>query len=191
MRMSKIFNLCLWLGLIVALVLGVLFFLHPQWVIDNQINDRSVVLGLAVSLIGFGITIWQVRQAKTVAKAARDAAEEAKNKFIKTIAITDLSKAVQEITQVKKHFKKNSWEEMANSCEYLVSVIASVKTGNSCLEQKDLDLLKKAEGIFSDLEMELIEAVSKKREPDVVRLMQKAKNPAVELQVLLEKIKRI
>ncbi len=189
--MSKILNLCLWVGLISVLGLGIFFFLHPQLVIDKHVNDRSVVLGLAVSLIGFGITIWQIRQTKTVAKAAKDAAEEAKSKFIKTIAITDLSRAVQEITQIKKYFQQHSWKEMANSCDYVVSIIASVKSGNSCLEQKDLDLLNKAEAIFSNLEMELIEALSKEREPDVVKLMQKAKTPAVELRVLLEKIKRI
>ena len=188
--MNKILKFILWIILLSIVGLGVYFFLNPTLIIDHGINDRSVVLGLGMSLMGFGITIWQIRQTKTVAQAAKMAAEEAKNELIKKVAITDLSKAVREITHVKRYFKNNTWEKMADSCEYVVGIITSVKMENQSLEPKEIELLRKAGNIFSTLETELNEAISQERTPDIARLMQRAKEPAISLQELLERIKR-
>lgn len=56
-------------------------------------GDLASVVGVAVSVVGFGYAIWLGRQAKTAAEQARDAAEAARSRIFWSDAISELTVA--------------------------------------------------------------------------------------------------
>jgi hypothetical protein len=97
------------------------------------------IFGAIIGLIGFYLTISQVREAKTAADAARDAANQVKSKILLLDIVSELSVAGGALREAQRHLKLPAWnnaiESYLNARECLVRV--SSVSQNLKPEEKD------------------------------------------------------
>ena len=78
------------------------------WFEDNWGSLASVV-GVLVSLFGFGIAIVQIRRSRSAATAAKEAAEEAREALARDLTVADLVRADEQIQSLKEFHRVQEW----------------------------------------------------------------------------------
>jgi hypothetical protein len=74
----------------------------------SHIADILSIVGFVLTMVGLGITIWQLLQIKRVANAANLAANEAKNSIRKHDSIIEISSLISELKFItQEHLKKD------------------------------------------------------------------------------------
>ena len=66
--------------------------------------------GLAVSVIGFVVAIYQIRRSRDAASAARDAALEARAALRRDLTIADLARGRARIQELKEFHRSGQWQ---------------------------------------------------------------------------------
>jgi len=63
-----------------------------------------------ITILGFGITIWQLIKVQNVAQAARQAAQDAKIELQKNSVLIDIASCTQSIEELKTLFRSHRYE---------------------------------------------------------------------------------
>ena len=110
---------------------------EPSWAFSPQ-NAVAVdgwgfwmgVAGLALTLFGFALTLWQLRQTKSIAEAARDESERIKTALKQYDAAQEASRAAYALSAAMKHFRNGAWTDGSDNYEDFRRGIAAIK--NNC-----------------------------------------------------------
>ncbi len=70
-------------------------------------SDFISIIGCAISLIGFGFTIYQVKQARKVSEASRDAIEDTRRTIEHTLSVLDVTKHIEAIKLAQEALSNN------------------------------------------------------------------------------------
>jgi divalent metal cation (Fe/Co/Zn/Cd) transporter len=73
------------------------------WIGQSGAGDIASILGLLVALIGFAITIWNVRASRAAAIRAEEAANQARRAIRFFDAVAEISTAIAAMEEVKAH----------------------------------------------------------------------------------------
>lgn len=73
------------------------------------------VVGLALSMTGFGLGAWQILKTRSAAEAARDAAKSAKSQLRIYDIIFELSEIAAELREAIDHIQSASWDSAVRS----------------------------------------------------------------------------
>jgi hypothetical protein len=74
----------------------------PQWLTDFRVGDLASVAGVAISVVGFVITVWNVRRSKSAAERAEAAANEARLLMRSYQSVAEFSAAITIMEEIKR-----------------------------------------------------------------------------------------
>src|SRR5205807_1204379 len=108
--------------LVVATVLLPPEFLKRHW------GDAASLVGLIVSVIGF---VWTI----TVAKQAKQAAEDARNSIFRFDAVIELSQAVEIMQEIMHFHRDQEWRLLPERYSRVRAKIIAVKSSSSSITE--------------------------------------------------------
>lgn len=76
---------------------------------EYKIGDFSSLLGLVVAVIGFGYTLWQVRNARTAAEEAKKAAAETRDIVARFDTISRMAAAIHILEEIMRLHRLKAW----------------------------------------------------------------------------------
>jgi Flp pilus assembly protein TadB len=87
-----------------------------DWSFWSQYGNYASVLGLAVSLLGFAFTIWQVIKSRKAAEEARVIAREAINRVSSESFFTQVGTAIRLIQELRNFSRLKQWHRTIDRC---------------------------------------------------------------------------
>ena|SRR5271156_2587576 len=65
-----------------------------EWIANNHLGDLASLAGVAISIVGFVVAIWNIRRSKSAAERAEKAANDARQMIRVFEAVSDFSAAI-------------------------------------------------------------------------------------------------
>lgn len=141
-------------------------FLSQHW------GDLASVLGLSLALFGIYRTYRAARQAEGSAQEARKAAVEARDRILKFDLVSDLTRCITIMEEIKRLHRANAWHSLPDRYQSLRQLLVAIR-GNSgaSLSASQVAALIGAAQQFSNFESSVDEANARQAAPDnVVRM---------------------
>ena len=85
------------------------------------------MMGLVVSLAGFGIAFWQIRRTRSAAESAERAASEAREGISFVTSISDLSQIISQMEQIKELHRNREWDRANDRYTPLRQLLTSAR----------------------------------------------------------------
>lgn len=138
------------------------------WIVKNWVEqnwgDLASVAGLAVSVIGFLLTIVGVWRAKSAAEAAQNAARQTKEVIVRSDMIADISAVISMMNEIKRFHREGNWSGSLERCSEIRQKIISIRGTGSNLTKEHQTFLSSAGQQFKDIETQVeTVAAGKKR----------------------------
>jgi|GEM_PF-2295635 len=88
--------------------------------------DWASLVGLVVSLVGFGFTLRQVKKSRTAAEEAVAIARRAIEDVGSRLLFTQVETAVRLLQELRNSCRESKWERAIDRCEQLRAVLAGL-----------------------------------------------------------------
>ena len=89
-------------------------------------GNQASVLGTALTIIGFILTLWQIRKARSAAEQAQSMAREAIDKVSARLFVGHVSDGVRLATELANACRLEQWERAIDRCEQLLLLLSSL-----------------------------------------------------------------
>jgi ERCC4-type nuclease len=145
---------------------------YPTFVTEHW-GDIASVVGVGISLVGFGITIWGVLRSKKAAQRAEEAAHDVKTQIFRTDTIEDLAAAITTMEEIKRlHRVNNAWPILPDRYSSVRRLLISIRTFSPYISEEQKESLLASVQHFSDMEkkVEKYLANSEQQPPNAARL---------------------
>jgi hypothetical protein len=130
------------------------------WTIST-IADEATLIGLAITVVGFVVTIWNVLKSKSAAERAEAAAQNARSSLLRVDSVAAISAAIAGLEDIKRLHRGGAWEGMPERYGVQRRTLIGVRTGNPALTDgqrtslqstiQQLSMMEKAiEAYFAD-----------------------------------------
>jgi signal transduction histidine kinase len=73
-----------------------------EWIAQNHIGDLASLAGVAISIVGFIVTVWNVRRSRSAAERAESAANEARRAMRAYQTLSDFSAAIAIMEEIRR-----------------------------------------------------------------------------------------
>ncbi len=90
-------------------------------------GDLASVIGLFVSVFGFGLTIVAVRKAKDAARQASEAANATKRSIMAANALVSFGSAMSIMEEIRRLHRRGAWEILPDRYAALKSALISLR----------------------------------------------------------------
>jgi hypothetical protein len=112
-----------------------------EWIADHRLGDLASLAGVAISVVGFAITIWNVRRSKTAAERAEAAAGEARRVIRSYETVSDFSAAIAIMEEIKRLHRAGQADMLLDRYAMLRKVLIGVrKLSPTINEQMDTQI---------------------------------------------------
>lgn len=101
-----------------------------NFIIDYNIGDYSSIFGILITIIGFGITLFQVLKTKSASVYAKDSINEFKHEVMKFKTVSDLSEIVAIMSEIKELNRQKQWNLLIFRYDDLKKRLIEVETSN-------------------------------------------------------------
>lgn len=141
-----------------------------QWMTDYHIGDLASIAGVAISVIGFLITIWNVRRSKSAAERAETAANDARRMIREYEALSDLSAAIAIMEEIKRLHRLGHIEPLLDRYAALRKVLTEVRKMSPAVNQTMDQTIQSAITTLVAMEDQVERSRASGTMPDFVRL---------------------
>lgn len=114
--------------------------------------DWASIIGLLVSIVGFILTVWNVRESKAAAVLAREASEAARDEVLRGNAIFDLAKAVTTMEEIKRLQRQGAWLVLPDRYSSVRTALTSIRASKPDLSDDGNAAIQGAVSQFRALE---------------------------------------
>jgi hypothetical protein len=139
-----------------------------KWLHDGNWDAGASVLGVCISLVGFGLTLWGVARSKSAAKRAEEAATGVRDKLTLQTVAADLTALMTDIEEMKQLHRLGYWTVMpiryAAARKKLFAVRASCPTLTKTQRASILGIIEQ----FKDIEGIVEQAIASTQPPNDV-----------------------
>lgn len=73
-----------------------------EWIAQNHIGDLASLAGVAISIVGFIVTVWNVRRSRSAAERAAAAADETRRAMRAYQTLVDFSAAIAIMEEIRR-----------------------------------------------------------------------------------------
>lgn len=129
----------------------------------DHYGDLASVFGLMVALIGFRLTLRDVRKAERAAEEARKTAGEAVARLKRQAVALEIGNVIQSLKEVADYCRIKKWPDAIKQCDGLVAQVAKLSDLRRLLRE-DRDFLQMAVLSISDFQAYL--STSSERRPE-------------------------
>ena len=141
--------------------------------IQIHAGDLASVVGLIVSLVGFGVTIYNVRKSRTASKAAAEAAVATRAKLSTEDSLVAITTAITAMDEVRRLHRESAWTLLPDRYTALRKSLVSIRSGAVRLSDDQLAVLQAAIQQVTGMERQVDQAIQNPdRAPDPVKLNQ-------------------
>lgn len=123
-----------------------------QWLTAWHIGDFAGILGLLVSVAGFAITIWQIKQAKTVTEQVRSSVQQVKKQVQLRTVIDDLNHIIQDLEDLKELHRLQVRSLLPGRYTEIRRRLIEINGRSSKIRAKEKLVLQESIGQFAELE---------------------------------------
>lgn len=121
-----------------------------RWIFDpaNAVQVSALgflvgIMGIALSLIGFGLTGWQLWRTANATKAAAEAVANIKSRVATYDAVFEISRATSALRETEKYLRKQSWSEAVDSYAVFRHAVVRLSELPSAISNDGRENLKK------------------------------------------------
>jgi len=130
-----------------------------DWIAKHRINEYSDVLGLLVTIVGFGLALYNIRRSRLVASQALAVAKSVREDIFKSDTIAELSAALIAMETIKNYARLQAFGQMQDRLADVKHRLAGIRTTSSMLSSDDKAILQGAIAQFSLLEAKIDRAL--------------------------------
>lgn len=128
-------------------------------------GDVASVAGLAISLVGFAITIVSVLRSKSAAESAAQAANAARNSLLFVSSIAQLASALAVMDEIKRLQRESAWRVIPDRYAALRAKLIAIRSEAEHISDEHNLALQDAIGQLADLEQKVERALSRNATP--------------------------
>jgi hypothetical protein len=141
-----------------------------QWLTDYHIGDLASVAGVAISIVGFLVTVWNVRRSKSAAERAERAANDARRLIRDYETLSDFSAAIAIMEEIKRLHRIGQIEPLLDRYAALRKVLIEVRKMSPSVNQTMDETIQSAITTLSAMETQVERSRAAGAIPDFVRL---------------------
>jgi hypothetical protein len=136
---------------------------------EHHLGDLSGILGILISFVGFGLTIYNVSKSKSAARAATVAARDIRRSIQLYDALADISAAVVYLEEIKTLQRSKNWLLLLDRYGALRKRLITVRERNPYIRDDHRTKIQAAMTTLAQLEKSVDTALSHGRQPEGVR----------------------
>jgi hypothetical protein len=160
------------------------------WIEQSRAGDIASVLGLLVALVGFAITIWNVRASKAAAIRAEKAANQARRAIRFFDVVAEISTAIAAMEEIRRLHRDAAWPILPDRYNVLRKSLISIRRSGIDLSEEQQTLLQAAIKFLADIERRVDGALEQGQPPErFARWNQATSTHIMELHGLLMELK--
>ena len=137
-----------------------------DWIVANNIGDLASVAGLAISIVGFAVTLWNVARSRSAAERAEEAANQARSRFRLFDTIGALTEAMAMMTQIQQLHRERAWGRAIASYPVVARLLREVGGMSPDLTRPELSALQDAHPDMLSIERRVDGFIQSGQEPD-------------------------
>lgn len=169
------------------------FIQFVNWLktISDPWGNVASVIGLAVSVVGFCLTIWGVITAKNAAKRAEAAANNARRRILKSQAVEDCTRAILLMGQIKSMYLNSEWTIVLGKFTELQSILVELTNKEIGISSQEIDFITNATTVLGQMENRIVRVVvNGKPPPDIGKVHETIQHHINDLQRVAISIKQ-
>ena len=125
------------------------------WLERFDASGWQGLVGLLLTVFGFGVTIANVLRSRSAAEAAKSAADKAVAEVQKLKVVTDLSSSISELEGIRRLLREDSWHQVSERLSYVRKLLIGVGIRYPAMGDTDASRLKRSVIVFADVEKEI------------------------------------
>jgi len=155
-----------------------------------KLAKLASILGVVLTLFGFGFTLYGLSKSKSAAERASAAAQETKKAILTTQTISNFASVVSVMEEVKRLHRAEAWEIVPDRYSYLRKTLLSIINTHDDLSDEHKRQLRSAVAQFRELEASVERYLSKRKTaPDSAKLNKIVTDQIDRLEEVLNMIK--
>lgn len=141
-----------------------------QWITDYHVGDLASIAGVAISIIGFLVTVWNVRRSKSAAERAEKAATDARRIIRDYETISGFSAAIAIMEEIKRLHRVGQIDPLLDRYAALRKALTEVRKMSPSVNQTMDQTIQSAITTLMSIETQVERSRATGTPPDFVRL---------------------
>ena len=114
----------------------------------EAVGAYASIGSIVIALLGFSLTLFNVRKGRTAAQRAETAAKDAVGRLKLYDSVSGFSTAISILEEIKRLHRKDAWEVVIDRYAALKGILVEVRASNANLTQKQSTVVQK---VITDL----------------------------------------
>jgi hypothetical protein len=131
-----------------------------RYIVNNHLGDIASIIGLLLAIIGFTITVYQIRSAKNAAKQAEEEVRKLRETLRKTDTVTDLSIAISVMEEIKRLHRAEEWDKTVEYYADIRGKLITINTDNPNLSEEQRNELIGIITVFKNIESKIEKSIN-------------------------------
>jgi DNA-binding NarL/FixJ family response regulator len=136
------------------------------WIEQTGAGDIASIFGLLVALVGFAITIRNVRASRAAAVRAEEAANEARRAIRFFDVVAEISTAIAAMEEIRRLHRDAAWPILLDRYNMLRKSLISIGRSGVALSDDQQTLLQAAIKFLADIERNVDRALEQGQPPE-------------------------
>jgi hypothetical protein len=138
------------------------------WIEQSRAGDIASILGLLVALVGFAITIWNVRASRAAAVRAEEAANEARRAIRFFDVVAEISTAIAAMEEIRRLHRDGAWRILPDRYSGLRKSLITIRGSSTDLTADQRTRIQGAISYPANLERRVEISLERDQPPDFV-----------------------
>lgn len=137
-------------------------------------SDWLGLAGIALSLLGFGLSLWQILKVKNAAESARDSSQLARDGVRRLDSIIGFTSVARSIDEIKEACRKDDFERLPTLFDQARKSLITARENNIQLDDADNQNIQKSLVFFKTMELEVLKsdsAVLSQQKPKYIKAL--------------------
>jgi hypothetical protein len=142
-------------------------FLYRGALAAEHIDATAAAAGWGIAIVGFSLTLWQLRQTQSSADAAKRAAKGVEDAVHKYDTITEIANADAALNSCVDHHRNREWPAVHDQYARVKRAYTNIGAMHSGLTPEQADLLKADFEQISTMDNEVERHLAGEKPPDI------------------------
>lgn len=141
-----------------------------SWMETNRVGDLSGIAGVAISIVGFTVTVIGVFRSQSAAQRAERAANSAREAIRLMDTVVDFSAAIATLEEIKRLHRASNWVLLLDRYSAIRRLLVVTRTNNKQLTSKQQEAIQAALANLIVIENTLERALANGATPNTARM---------------------
>jgi hypothetical protein len=138
------------------------------WLNQTRAGDIASILGLLVALIGFAVTIWNVRASRAAALRAEQAANQARRAIRFFDVVAEISTAIAAMEEIRRLHRDGAWRILPDRYSGLRKSLITIRGSSTDLTPEQRSRIQAAVTYLANLQRRVEVSLERDQPPALV-----------------------